>query len=701
VTIARAIITGGNFTVSGLSLPLRLGPGQSAHFDVRFAPATIGNAAGILSLLSSTVGPPVTIALAGNGVPQPGVNSGISPMSADVPAAGTQLFTASIAGTSNTAVTWSLSGAGCSGSSCGTLSISTLSAVYSAPAVAPSPASVRVIATSMADPTKSASANLTIVPAVVLAVTPVNVSVAAGSTQQFAASVTGTSNAAAAWTVSGISCSGTACGTINSSGLYTAPIAAPSPATVTITATSVADPTKSASAEVTIVPITATSYYLATAADGGDDSNSGLSPSAPWLTPAHALNCGDTITAAAGTYSSANFQSGKWGTVICPAGNNVAWLVCKTFDACKINSSSGDGIAVTASYWGVQGWEVTTSGIFAGCFSAKPPNSFTPVHHIIFANDIANGCSSGGLVGYNNSFSSASVDYLVMVGNIAYNAAQDGSYCYSGISIYQPIQTDSLPGTHVFVAGNFSFGNFDANPCAGGTPTDGEGIIFDTFDGSQGSLPSPYAAQAVAENNIIISNGGRGFEVFNNRSGSSHASVYFLHNTLWGNNGDTNLGSTYCGEVLIGYAVNIQVAFNIAATNATDGCGANPIYAYYVGFGDASDSVHNNTGYAAIGVSGAINNSTGFSFGTNNLFGMNPQFKNPVEPDPPNCGGKSNVPNCMATVIANFTPQAPSVAGYGYQMPSTAKTYDPLFPQWLCNVNLPTGLVTMGCLAAP
>jgi hypothetical protein len=189
----------------------------------------------------------------------------ITPTSASVPTAGMQLFTASVTGTSNTAVTWGLSGAGCSGSSCGRLSTSSLSAsaVYLAPSVAPTPASVNVIATSVVDPTKSASANLIIVPAVVVGVTPANVSTTVGTTQQFAASVAGTSNTAVAWAVSGTGCSGTACGRISSSGLYAAPATEPSSATVTITATSQSDPTKSASANVSIVPPPAAGYNLA------------------------------------------------------------------------------------------------------------------------------------------------------------------------------------------------------------------------------------------------------------------------------------------------------------------------------------------------------------------------------------------------------------------------------------------------------
>jgi hypothetical protein len=75
-----------------------------------------------------------------------------------------------------------------------------------------------------------------------------------GAQQQFAAKVAGTSNTAVTWTVSGAGCAGTACGTITTAGLYVAPATVPSPATVTVTATSQANPSKAASAVVTIQP---------------------------------------------------------------------------------------------------------------------------------------------------------------------------------------------------------------------------------------------------------------------------------------------------------------------------------------------------------------------------------------------------------------------------------------------------------------
>ncbi len=64
---------------------------------------------------------------------------------------------------SNKGLTWSLSGAGCSGAACGTLSnISALSVTYTAPPTAPSPATVTITATSVAEPSKSATSTITL-----------------------------------------------------------------------------------------------------------------------------------------------------------------------------------------------------------------------------------------------------------------------------------------------------------------------------------------------------------------------------------------------------------------------------------------------------------------------------------------------------------------------------------------------------------
>jgi hypothetical protein len=438
-----------------------------------------------------------------------------------------------------------------------------------------------------------------------------------------------------------------------------------------------------------------TTYYLS---PSGSDSNSGRSASAPWLSPNHSVNCGDVILAApSSSYSSANFTTGKWGNVSCPAGNNVAWLQCQTFDGCKITAttSGSSAIWVDRSYWGVQGWEATAgaSELYGGCFTAMPARSASStIHHIIFANNIANGCQAEGF-GSTSQGSSASVDYFAVIGNIAYNAAQGSTQCYSGISINEPMESDSLAGTHIFVAGNFSYANLDPNPCAGMTATDGQGIIFDTFDNELNGA-APYAAQAMAENNMLLSNGGRGMSVVQNDR-SPHATIYIRSNTMWGDNNDPHQNATECGDLTIQNDSGTIATENLIVTNSATGCGHYQIAAVAAISSDASNQIDGNFIYAVNGEN-EENYSGSFTYGVNSL-GVNPNFTNPVVPGAPSCGSASSVPSCMAYVVADFKPKTASAVGYGYQVPSSTPAYDPLFPQWLCTVNLPAGLVTMGC----
>ena len=160
----------------------------------------------------------------------PAISVSVSPASASIATGVSQQFTAAVSGTTNTAVTWSATG--------GTISTNGL---YTAPAAA---GNYTVRATSVADTSKSASATVTVTappPVVAVSVSPTTASLQTGATQQFAASVTGSSNTGVTWTATG--------GTISAGGLYTAPATA---GTYTVTATSVADNSKSASATVTV-----------------------------------------------------------------------------------------------------------------------------------------------------------------------------------------------------------------------------------------------------------------------------------------------------------------------------------------------------------------------------------------------------------------------------------------------------------------
>jgi len=173
----------------------------------------------------------------------------LTPKSAQVASGGQLQFSASVSGSTNPAVVWSVSGPGCSGTGCGTI---TAGGLYTAPASLPTPPSVTIKATAIADPSASASAGVTLVAATLVSVSPPSAQIKPSAQLQFTAKVGGSSSALVIWSISGSGCSESACGSIRANGLYTAPATAPNPPIVAVTATLLSDPTKSGSATVTI-----------------------------------------------------------------------------------------------------------------------------------------------------------------------------------------------------------------------------------------------------------------------------------------------------------------------------------------------------------------------------------------------------------------------------------------------------------------
>ena len=439
-------------------------------------------------------------------------------------------------------------------------------------------------------------------------------------------------------------------------------------------------------------------YFLSAT---GSDDNAGTSRKAPWLTPNHPLHCGDTITALPSTaYRAANFASGKWGTVACVTGDNVATLQCAVFDACRITAGTNEyGVYVDKSYWAVMGFEATTAREGLNCFAAGP-NVIAPVNidHVLFANDIANGCGGGGFGSFN--VESDGIDYVAFVGDIAYNSAQGRLHCTSGFSIYQPVMSDHAEGTHLYIAGDFAWANLNPAICDGTPPMGGDGAILDTLDGSQGLFPSTYLGQAVVENNIFVGNGGRGIEVQNNSMGPRHAVIVRRSNTIWGNSTDPHQTTKLCSEFSINTGLNIRDTKNIVQTTAAKACGGNALYASFVYQGDASDTSEENWFSAEAGAYAASSSfdAADYKLASSNRLNVLPQFAAPSIPPPPACRTFESVPACMASMIDHFRPLAKEAASLGYQTPSSAPIYDPLYPHWLCALKMPAGLVTPGCL---
>lgn len=91
-----------------------------------------------------------------------------------------------------------------------------------------------------------------VAPAVVVAVCPSSSSVQAGSTDPMTATLANTTDTGVTWQVNGVPGGDATVGTVSSTGVYTAPATAPSPATVSVTAVSSADPASSGTTQLTI-----------------------------------------------------------------------------------------------------------------------------------------------------------------------------------------------------------------------------------------------------------------------------------------------------------------------------------------------------------------------------------------------------------------------------------------------------------------
>jgi len=165
----------------------------------------------------------------------------------------TSQCSAGVLGTGNfsSTVNWTVQGGGSINSA----------GLYTAPSTVPNPAQVTITATSVQDPTKSGTASVTITqspPPITVSVSPTTATVPVNGTQQFTASVQNDAmNRGVTWSVTGCVGGASVCGSIaplsTASGApatYTAPAGVPP--NVQVKATSVNDPTKSATATVTI-----------------------------------------------------------------------------------------------------------------------------------------------------------------------------------------------------------------------------------------------------------------------------------------------------------------------------------------------------------------------------------------------------------------------------------------------------------------
>ncbi|HWN39717.1 MAG TPA: hypothetical protein VNP02_14535, partial [Gammaproteobacteria bacterium] len=105
---------------------------------------------------------------------------------------------------------------------------------------------------------------------------PTTTSVLPNSNRTFTATVTNAADQTVTWQVDGVAGGNTVRGTIAATGVYTAPASVPTPAVVTVTAVSNQDPSRSASASVTIQAVQVPQQATTSSGGGGAIDVAGL-----------------------------------------------------------------------------------------------------------------------------------------------------------------------------------------------------------------------------------------------------------------------------------------------------------------------------------------------------------------------------------------------------------------------------------------
>jgi len=269
-------------------------------------------------------------------------------------------------------------------------------------------------------------------------ISPSTATLATLATQPFTATVSGSTNTAVTWQVSGVTGGNSTVGLISttvpgtsSEALYLGPSGVPSPATVSVTAISQADPTKSASATVTLqVPSrSGATFFVSTT---GNDANAGTS-SAPWKTIQHAANtvhAGDTVQVLGGVYNES--------VTIPSSGNATAGYI--TFESAPGQTAILDGTGIkvgkgqefglftlrTNSYIVIQGFEIrnfssSTGGAVPVGIDFEGSGSFVEIlnnhiHNIVQTLGACNSANALGMAIYGTQ-APASIDHITISGN--------------------------------------------------------------------------------------------------------------------------------------------------------------------------------------------------------------------------------------------------------------------------------------------
>jgi hypothetical protein len=241
----------------------------------------------------------------------------------------------------------------------------------------------------------------------------------------------------------------------------------------------------------------------------GSDANDGKSQATALNTIGAAtkltLKGGDCVTVAAGTYQENVVVAASGSAETCTG--YVVFRAASQGAAKIVSDDMYHGVWVDADYVMVDGFDLhdtATGAAFAAGTNEMAGGHVIVHHHVAAIRNIAHDSGGSGL-------SALHADYIRFEANDVYGNAATSPYAESGINLWEAQASDQKPGFHIVVRNNASHENGNWNVA---NPSDGEGIILDTFDFADATYgTTPYHQDSLVENNVCWGNGGRGIEI--------------------------------------------------------------------------------------------------------------------------------------------------------------------------------------------
>ena len=322
-------------------------------------------------------------------------------------------------------------------------------------------------------------------------------------------------------------------------------------------------------------------YYVS---GTGNDSNSGLSQSAPFRniqTAANKTLPGDVVYVMNGVYTTC---TGCNLLDITRSGTAAAWIAYRAYPGHQPQISAGAAwnavmIHRGASYIEFSGFYLQGNRLnvsLSQCTAEEqlPTAQTNPdpacngngisvdgrqdgaqkPHHILIAQNEVYDFPGGGI-------GTAEADYVIVEDNFVHENAWYAQYGNSGISIFESWNYDNGPAPHTIVRRNRMFDNRSLVPYGQtGKPTDGDGIIIDTSRNNQPGSDNigAYAGGFLVENNLSVNNGGGGLLAYQSDN------IAFLNNTVYGNGLVVNYA-----DIFVNQSGSVNVWNNVVESAAT------------------------------------------------------------------------------------------------------------------------------------